>query len=131
MFGENVLGAFHHSAIRPGGRLPFQYGDFPACSGAASIDDRLRLGFAYADPIGTYIGVGIVIRPHTDLDDVNSGLFGALQQLCVGLNVKIVSDEDIRLLRYQGRDGLRAGVGARNAGRESQISSLGGRLALS
>ena len=39
-------------------------------------------------------------------------LFGALQQLRVGLDVEIVGDDDVRLFRDQGRDGLRADVGA-------------------
>ena len=112
MFGEDVLGALQHSAVRPGGRLPDQYRDLPACPGAAAIDDRLRLRFADGDPIGADIGVGIVVRPHADLDDVNAGVFGALQQLRIRLDIEIMGDDDVRLFRYQRGDGLRADVGA-------------------
>ena len=103
---------FQHAAIRPGGRLPDQYRHLPACPGAAAIDDCLRLRFADGDPIGADIGVGIVVRPHADLDDVNAGVFGALQQFRIRLDIEIMSDDDVRLFRYQRRDGLRADVGA-------------------
>jgi hypothetical protein len=112
MFGENVLGAFHHAAIRPGGRLSLQYRDLAARSGAAFVDNGLRLRFANADPVRTDIGVRIVVRPHVDLDDVNAGLLGALQQARVRLNVGVVNDNDVRLFRDQRGQGLRAGVSA-------------------
>jgi hypothetical protein len=112
MFAEDVVGAFHHSTIRPGGRLPLQDGNLAARAGAAFIDDRLRLRLADPDPVGADIDVGIVVRPHVDLNDVDAGFFGAFQKLGVGLNVGIVDDNNVRLLRDERGDGLGAAIRA-------------------
>ena len=109
---EGVLDALHHAAVRPGGRLALQDGHLAARAGAAFVDDALRFRLADADPVGADIDVRIVVRPHVDLDDVNSRLFGALQQLRVGLDVGIVNDENVRLFRDERGDRLRAGVRA-------------------
>jgi len=76
------------------------------------FEHGVGFGLADADPIGADVDVRVVIRPHVDLDNVDAGLFGALQETRVGIDVRIVNDEHVRLLGDQRGDGLRPGVGA-------------------
>ena len=78
----------------------------------AFVDEALADLFAHSDIIGAHEDVGRVARAHIDLHHIDAGLLRLLQQSRVGLHIRIVHDDDIRLLRDERGDRLGAGVGA-------------------
>ena len=111
MLGEHVLDALER--VGAGRRRQRALHDRDLVRLAlAGLHHRLGVALADLDPVGADEGRAAIDRAHVDLDDVDAFVLGALHQLGVGLDVRIVHDDRRRLLRDQRGHRLRAGIGA-------------------
>ncbi len=114
MVGEDMVVGVEFVEVRRRGRLALEDGDLPglARSLAAMVDQRLRLDEANLHPVGADVIVRRIDRLEVDLQHLDARLDGALLKLRVGLEVRIVNDQEVRLLRDRVGYGARAGVRA-------------------
>ena len=129
MFGQNVLDALERIGRGRRREGALDDGDLVGLA-VAGLDDRLRVLLADLDPVGADEGGRRIGRAHVDLDDEDALLLGALQQLGVGLHVRVMDDDDGGLLRDERGHGLRAGIGVPVGIAQLELDAIGLKLLL-
>ena len=111
MLGENVFDAFQRIGAGGGRQRALDDGDLVGFA-LARLYHGLGVAFADLDPVGADKGRAAIVRAHVDLDDVDAFVLRALQQLGIGLHVRIMDHHHRRLFRDQRGHRLGAGIGA-------------------